>query len=210
MSNIKLVHSGGNSVSLTTPTNNPSSNVTFKLPGADGSANQVLKTDASGSLSFIEKGKVLQCKANYDASTVTVSNTTGNQNALYGLINLRVYGNLNEITITPKSATSTMIIQGLSGGTNSTTTYPSQGAYGVVAVLNNTTGFDNTDYQYYPLQGSLAGGLYLPNTGVQAHHTAGNTNAQTWTLKGYSYTEGSNTCTVRFIKHHLIIWEVEI
>ena len=41
MSNIKLVHSGGNSVSLTTPTNNPSSNVTFKLPESDGSANQV-------------------------------------------------------------------------------------------------------------------------------------------------------------------------
>ncbi len=210
MSNLKFVHSGGNSVSLTTPTNNPSSNVTFKLPQADGSANQVLKTDASGSLSFIEKGKVLQCKTNYDASMVTVSNTTGNQNALYGLINLRVYGDLNTITITPKSATSTMIVQGLSGGTNSPTTYPTQGAYGVVAVLNNTTGFDNTDYQYYPLQGALGGGLYLPNTGVQAHHTAGNTNAQTWTLKGYSYTEGSNTCTIRFIKHHLIIWEVEI
>ena len=210
MSNLKFVHSGGNSVSLTTPTNNPSSNVTFKLPQADGSANQVLKTDASGSLSFIEKGKVLQCKTNYDASMVTVSNTTGNQNAQYGLTDLRVYGNLNEIIITPKSATSTMIIQGLSGGTNSPTTYPTQGAYGVVAVLNNTTGFDNTDYQYYPLQGALAGALYLPNTGVQAHYTAGNTNAQTWRLKGYSYTEGSNTCTIRFIKHHLIIWEVEI
>ena len=47
MSNIKLVHSGGNSVSLTTPTSNPGSNVTFKLPAADGSANEVLKTDGS-------------------------------------------------------------------------------------------------------------------------------------------------------------------
>ena len=52
MSNIKLVHSGGNSVSLTTPTNNPSSNITFKLPQADGSAGQVLKTDGSGNLSW--------------------------------------------------------------------------------------------------------------------------------------------------------------
>ena len=52
MSNIKLVHSGGNSVSLTTPTNNPSSNVTFKLPQADGSSGQFLKTDGSGALSF--------------------------------------------------------------------------------------------------------------------------------------------------------------
>ena len=52
MSNIKLVHSGGNSVSLTTPTSNPSSNITFKLPQADGTANQSLVTDGSGALSF--------------------------------------------------------------------------------------------------------------------------------------------------------------
>ena len=53
MSNIKLVHSGGNSVSLTTPTNNPSSNVTFKLPESDGSAGQVLQTDGNGNLSWV-------------------------------------------------------------------------------------------------------------------------------------------------------------
>ena len=52
MSNIKLVHSGGNSVSLTTPTSNPGSNVTFKLPGADGSSGQVLQTDGNGNLTF--------------------------------------------------------------------------------------------------------------------------------------------------------------
>ena len=33
MSNIKLVHSGGNSVSLTVPDSNPAANRTFKLPG---------------------------------------------------------------------------------------------------------------------------------------------------------------------------------
>ena len=54
MSNIKLVHSGGNSVSLTTPTNNPSSNVTFKLPQSDGTAGQVLQTDGNGNLTFVD------------------------------------------------------------------------------------------------------------------------------------------------------------
>ena len=54
MSNIKLVHSGGNSVSLTTPTSNPSSNITFKLPQADGTAGQVLKTDGNGNLTFVD------------------------------------------------------------------------------------------------------------------------------------------------------------
>ena len=52
MSNIKLVHSGGNSVSLTTPDSNPDANRTFKLPGADGTAGQFLKTDGNGALSF--------------------------------------------------------------------------------------------------------------------------------------------------------------
>ena len=50
---IKLKHSGGNSVSLNAPTSAPtSSEVAFKLPTSDGSANQVMKTDGSGNLSF--------------------------------------------------------------------------------------------------------------------------------------------------------------
>ena len=53
MSNIKLVHSGGNSVSLTTPTSNPASNITFKLPESDGSSGQVLQTDGNGNLSWV-------------------------------------------------------------------------------------------------------------------------------------------------------------
>jgi hypothetical protein len=70
MSSIKLKHSGGNSVSLNPPTSAPtSSEVSFKLPNADGSANQVIKTDASGNLSFIEKGKVLQFKTSASSAT---------------------------------------------------------------------------------------------------------------------------------------------
>ena len=52
MSNIKLVHSGGNSVSLTTPDSNPAANRTFKLPRADGTSGQAMVTDGSGALSF--------------------------------------------------------------------------------------------------------------------------------------------------------------
>ena len=55
---IKLVHSGGNSVSLAVPTSNPSaSEVEFKLPQTDGSSGQAMVTDASGNLSFANKGK---------------------------------------------------------------------------------------------------------------------------------------------------------
>ncbi len=52
MSELNFLHSGGNKVTLTTPTSNPASNVTFKLPQSDGTANQTLITDGSGALSF--------------------------------------------------------------------------------------------------------------------------------------------------------------
>jgi len=52
MSQIKLVHSGGNSSIIAAPSSNPASDVTFRLPNADGSANEFLKTDGSGNLSF--------------------------------------------------------------------------------------------------------------------------------------------------------------
>ena len=53
MSSLKLKHSGGNSVSLNPPTTAPtSSDVAFKLPNADGSAGQFIKTDGSGNLAF--------------------------------------------------------------------------------------------------------------------------------------------------------------
>ena len=57
MSSIKLKHSGGNSVSLNPPTSAPtSSEVAFKLPTSDGTAGQVLKTDGSGNLSWVNPG----------------------------------------------------------------------------------------------------------------------------------------------------------
>ena len=53
MSKISLKHSGGNVVSLNSPTNAPgAADVAFKLPNQDGSANEYLKTDGSGNLSF--------------------------------------------------------------------------------------------------------------------------------------------------------------
>ena len=52
MSILNFLHSGGNKVSLTTPASNPASDVTFKLPNADGSTGQFMKTDGSGNLSF--------------------------------------------------------------------------------------------------------------------------------------------------------------
>ena len=79
MSNIKLVHSGGNSVSLTTPTNNPSSNITFKLPQADGSAGQILQTDGNGNLTFVNQfsdGQVIKTQTDNWAGNANTSSTS--------------------------------------------------------------------------------------------------------------------------------------
>jgi len=56
MSELNFTHSNGNKVKLTTP-DTLAANKTFKLPGADGTAGQTLKTDASGGLSFTTTSK---------------------------------------------------------------------------------------------------------------------------------------------------------
>ena len=80
MSTIKLKHSGGNSVSLNPPTSAPtSSDVAFKLPNADGSANQLLKTDGSGNLGWAtdQGGKVV----GFGLATSTTVTQLGAQNS---------------------------------------------------------------------------------------------------------------------------------
>ena len=57
MSKISLKHSGGNAVSLNSPTNAPgAADVAFKLPNADGSDGQAIVTDGAGNLSFANAG----------------------------------------------------------------------------------------------------------------------------------------------------------
>ena len=100
---IKLVHSGGNSVSIAVPTSNPSaSEVEFKLPGSDGSANQVLKTDGSGNLSFgaDQAGKILQVKNAIKTDTASVTSNTFTD--ISGL----------SISITPSSSSNKILFRG--------------------------------------------------------------------------------------------------
>ena len=110
---IKLVHSGGNAVSIAVPTSNPSSSeVEFKLPGSDGSANQVLKTDGSGNLSFgaDQAGKILQVKNAIKTDTQSVTNNTFTD--ISGL----------SISITPSSSSNKILFRGyVSLGTESNT-----------------------------------------------------------------------------------------
>ena len=71
---IKLVHSGGNAVSIAVPTSNPSSSeVEFKLPQTDGSTGQFMKTDGSGNLAFatvtVPAGNIVFAEAVITGST---------------------------------------------------------------------------------------------------------------------------------------------
>ena len=70
---------------------------------------------------------------------------------------------------------------------------------------------DNTNYNAYQLRNLMGTSAYLPFVAVQGHYAAGSTSQQVWRLKGHAYTESSGQpCTIRYIKHHLTVWEVEI
>ena len=114
---IKLVHSGGNAVSIAVPSSNPSaSEVEFKLPGSDGSANQVLKTDGSGNLSFAadQGGKILQVVHGFSTTAFSTSSDTM---ADIGL----------SAAITPSSSSNKVLVFGNIGGieTSATNNYGS-------------------------------------------------------------------------------------
>ena len=90
MSNLKFVHSGGNSVSLTTPDSNPAANRTFKLPGADGTSGQSMVTNGSGALSFANVG-ITMLDQYYLSSTKTA--TAGEEVIMHNNFD-RVSGNV--------------------------------------------------------------------------------------------------------------------
>ena len=107
---IKLKHSGGNAVSLHPPTSAPtSSDVAFKLPNADGSANQLLKTDGSGNLGWAtdEGGSILKMNLRLDGSRASYTDEVDGNNFTDGhnLSNL-------QISMTPTDATTIFLITG--------------------------------------------------------------------------------------------------
>ena len=111
MSKISLKHSGGNVVSLNSPTSAPTSaDVAFKLPNADGTNGQALVTDASGNLSFAGTGKILQ-----------VIQTVKTDTASLGSVDTFTDISGMSVTITPSSSSSKVlvtVVMNVSGGDN--------------------------------------------------------------------------------------------
>ena len=99
---IKLVHSGGNAVSIAVPTSNPSSSeVEFKLPQADGTSGQALVTDASGNLSFAGTGKILQVVQTF--KTDSTSQSGNSSTTFYDISGMSV-------SITPSSSSNKVLV----------------------------------------------------------------------------------------------------
>ena len=105
MSELNLTHSNGNKVKLTTP-DTLAANKTFKLPGADGSAGEFLKTDGSGNLAFSALGNVgkLIKYATFTHDGYVEGNYHGNPNDQskgYALV---------DASYTPAAANSTIVL----------------------------------------------------------------------------------------------------
>ena len=185
MSSIKLKHSGGNSVSLNPPTSAPtSSDVAFKLPNADGSANQIMKTDGSGNLGWAtdQGGKLLQLKyAVKNNGTSTSSVTTPAEISS----DLRV-------TITPTSASSLIIITGVLFTSKTDNQNCGFRMYKSSATNMSSPGFVQSPTTINSAQdGNLnitAGTKLNAAATVKVVELAGNTNARTyspfWTITG--------------------------
>ena len=102
MSELNFLHSNGNKVKLTTP-DTLAANRTFKLPGIDGSAGQVLQTDGNGNLSFVdlpvEGGMTLLATMSVNMSANTQSqslNLTGYKKLVGTVTRLERSGGLND------------------------------------------------------------------------------------------------------------------
>ena len=119
MSELNFTHSNGNKVKLTTP-DTLAANKTFKLPGADGSAGQFLKTDGSGALSFASAGntnslQVLEqflspCDASViplNQGNVTLADVTAGQQMTTSYVDITG----SEITYTPPTGTTQVIYE---------------------------------------------------------------------------------------------------
>ena len=116
---IKLNAQSGGSVALDAPTQTTSSaDLTFKLPVADGSANQALKTDGSGNLSFgsvVGAGQIIETVAGMcDGRSVTVGSgtyTLGNVTSVQALDTTYTDLTGSSIAYTPPTGTKALIYE---------------------------------------------------------------------------------------------------
>ena len=161
MSELNFLHSNGNKVKLTTP-DTLSTNKTFKLPGADGSSGQFLKTDGSGGLSFgsVPAAAITSIRQIKQVRFTGEQTTTSSYADLSGLT----------ITMTPTNATTQMLV------IMSLATYHASSNSQVAARIQGAGGYE-------------VGDMWSPGSGVPGNinqfimHDHNSTSAQTFTVQ---------------------------
>ena len=161
MSELNFLHSNGNKVKLTTP-DTLSGDKTFKLPGADGSSGQFLKTDGSGGLSFgsVPAAAITSIRQIKQVRFTGEQSTTSSYADLSGLT----------ITMTPTNATTQMLV------IMSLATYHASANSQVAARIQGAGGYE-------------VGDMWSPGSGVPGNinqfimHDHNSTSAQTFTVQ---------------------------
>ena len=139
MSELNFTHSNGNKVKLTTP-DTLAANRTFKLPGADGTANQALVTNGSGALSFANAG-ITMLDQWYVSTTQSAS---GNAAITLDTDFIRVSGNV---------PTAGHIGTGMTKSSGGIFSFPSTGIYHIrfVACVMINSGSTGNRYAQNPI-----------------------------------------------------------
>ena len=161
MSELNFLHSNGNKVKLTTP-DTLSGDKTFKLPGADGSSGQFLKTDGSGGLSFgsVPAAAITSIRQIKQVRFTGEQSTTSSYADLSGLT----------ITMTPTNATTQMLV------IMSLATYHASANSQVAARIQGAGGYE-------------VGDMWSTGSGVPGNinqfimHDHNSTSAQTFTVQ---------------------------
>ena len=167
----------------------------FTLPTSDGSANQLLKTNGSGTLSFVDSavgGKLLQVVGNSSTTTVNTSGATKSD--------------LLTVTITPASASNKVLVM----AQLTTYTYPSNNAYAGAYIFrgNNSEGSPAGTTIAQSVSGySLTNHLY-DNYSLKALDSPNTTSAQVYTLSMARQSTNTNYITTDGYLYHLIAMEI--
>ena len=162
MSELNLTHSNGNKVKLTTP-DTLSGDKTFKLPGADGSSGQFLKTDGSGGLSFgsVPAAAITSIRQIKQVRFTGTQNSTSSYADISGL----------SITMTPTNATTQMLV------IMSLATYHNNSGTQLAARIQGAGGYEVGDYWHQTGSG-IPGNI---NQFIMHDHNS--TSAQTFTVQ---------------------------
>ena len=145
MSQVKLTaDSGGGTTSLKAPSSTTSdADVVLKLPVADGSANQVLKTDGSGQLSFTSNAGTT-INNNADNRVITGSGTA---NTLEGESNLTFNG--TKLSLTPPANTGNDGLEIIPAGGSTASSFKVKGNQSAGVAAGRNGGVVEIDANYY-------------------------------------------------------------